>query len=83
MAREHRRCSDHRRNSDGQIDLAHLERELQRYKDRPLKIYVPFLRRQTLLGLVLRQGRLPFYCISMVPYPFGILLQQDPMLRLR
>ena len=25
-------------NSDGQIDLAHLERELQRYKDRPLKI---------------------------------------------
>ena len=25
-------------NSDGQIDLAHLKRELQRYKDRPLKI---------------------------------------------
>ena len=25
-------------NSDGQIDLAHLERELQRYQDRPLKI---------------------------------------------
>ncbi len=25
-------------NSDGQIDLAHLERELQRYADRPLKI---------------------------------------------
>jgi selenocysteine lyase/cysteine desulfurase len=25
-------------NSDGQIDLAHLERELQKYQDRPLKI---------------------------------------------
>ena len=25
-------------NSDGQLDLAHLERELKRYKDRPLKI---------------------------------------------